>query len=310
MPLRTAPLPRMAGRLSFMRAPVVTLADLRPGMVAALGVPLDSRRGSARQTRFGPTALRETSAYFGSHFSANMQAAMDIDRRRVLEGGLMSGGLVDLGDLCLEGLDGGAADDAIGTAASAIAARGALPLLLGGDLDIVPPALDGLARGQPAGTALVQLGGPSPSAPPGTPALWLGAGAPQALTDPGPAAGPAESAGAAPRRTRQHLGVDDALDERLAAATRGRRSFVVLDLSVLAAHWHGMHEHAPFDALGLRELRPVIASLGHLPLAGFAVTGLEATRSGLSTVKTGQRLILTALLDLLYRCLPAQRAAG
>jgi len=40
VPLRTAPLPRMAGRLSFMRAPVVGLAELRPGMIAALGVPL------------------------------------------------------------------------------------------------------------------------------------------------------------------------------------------------------------------------------------------------------------------------------
>lgn len=328
MPLRTAPLPRMAGHLSFMRAPVLGLADLRPGMVAALGVPRDGRQPGAGLTRFGPTALRETSAYFGSHFSANMQAAMDIDQRRVLQGGLRSGGLADLGDLCLEGLDEPAAEAAIGAAAAAVAQRGALPLLLGGDSGLVGAALKGLSAqvgsaSPGADLALVQLGACDGVAPSGMPQVRLGRGglveasvptaqtAPKAaaqgaLSSDAPSAGPAQGvrdpAGPPP-------GAAQAASARLRAATQGRRVFVAFDLSVLAAPWHGMHDRAGFDGLGLRELRPLMTALGDLPLAGIALTGLDATRNGLSTVKTGQRLMLTALLDLLYRCLLPTRAA-
>jgi agmatinase len=283
MSLRIEPLPRMAGHLSFMRTPRATCADLRPGMVAALGVALDSTRDGAGQTRFGPTALRETSAYFGSHFGSNMKAAMDIDRRRILDGGLKSGQLVDLGDLCVEGLDRLAAEAAIGSAAAAVSRHGALPLLLGGDLDIVPAAMAGLDATLPAATPLIQVGGHLLEDRRGRPVLRLGhAGPLRALPD-------------------------TELTQRIAAVACGRRAFVALDLSAFAAPWHGMHGAAPFDGLGLRDMRRVVATLGQFPIVGIAITGLDATRCALSVVKTGQRLMLTALLDLLYRCMADDR---
>ena len=240
----------------------------------------------------------------------------------------LSGGLADLGDLCLEGLDEPAAEAAIGAAAAAVAQRGALPLLLGGDSGLVGAALKGLSaqvgRTSPgADLALVQLGACDGVAPSGMPQVRLGRGglveasvptaqtAPKtaaqgALSSDAPSAGPAQGvrdpAGPPP-------GAAQAASARLRAATQGRRVFVAFDLSVLAAPWHGMHDRAGFDGLGLRELRPLMTALGDLPLAGIALTGLDATRNGLSTVKTGQRLMLTALLDLLYRCLLPTRAA-
>lgn len=315
MPLRTAALPRMAGLLSFMRAPVVGLAELRPGMIAALGVPLDGCAPGAGLTRFGPTALRETSAYFGSHFSANMQAAMDIDRRRVLQGGLMTGGLVDLGDLCLEGLAPPAAGAAIGSATAAVAARGALPLLLGGDAPLVTAALAGLdthagTGGPGAGLALVQLGTRDCAAPDGVPTVRLGPAGARALASAAQDGPPVRTDAAAAAAAGPSLAAGEAARALLAATAQGRSLFVAFDLSALAAPWHGMNDRAGFDGLGLRELRRAVAALAALPLAGIAITGLDATRSGLSTVKTGQRLILTALLDLLYqRLLPPQAAA-
>jgi hypothetical protein len=52
-----------------------------------------------------------------------------------------------------------------------------------------------------------------------------------------------------------------------------------------------------------------MAILGRLPTDAIAATGLDATRSGLSTVKTGQRLLVTALLDLLYAVIAQVRAS-
>jgi len=292
----------MAGHLAFMRAPRVVLADLAPGMVAALGVARDGTGAWAGQTRFGPTALRETSAYFGSHFSANMKAAMDIDRRRVLQGGMMTGRLVDLGDLAVEHLPATQAQAVIREAVAAVSGRGATALLLGGDLDIVPAALQGAAAGAPAalragGVARVQLGGGVVegewSAAPGVRFHTATAGC---VSD-----GVGRGAGGDELTISWVRQADPVrLRERLQQALQGWPAFVVLDLSVFAAHWHGMHAAAPLTGPGLREVRRLMEALGTLSIAGLAITGLDATRCGLSTVKTGQRLALTAVLDLLY----------
>jgi agmatinase len=296
----------MAGHLSFMRTPCVDIAQLRPGMLAALGIALDSGSPDAGITRFGPTALRETSAYFGSHFSSNMKAAMDIDRRRVLDGGLLSGCLVDLGDLCIEGLCHERAASEIAQAVAAIVSRGAMPLLLGGSLEIATAALDGLDADARDLTVLIQVGGEPIKRDGSKPVAWL---APSTHSE--AAMRPASAfvndltlTSAQLKATRE----DELLDS-LGAWMAGRRAVVVLDLSAFAASWHGMHGAAPFDSLGLRDVRKLMAILGRLPTDAIAVTGLDATRSGLSTVKTGQRLLVTALLDLLYAVIAQVRAS-
>lgn len=307
MPLRIEPLPRMAGHLSFMRTPCVDISQLNPGMVAALGIAMDSSRTGSAITRFGPTALRETSAYFGSHFSSNMKAAMDIDRRRVLDGGLLSGCLVDLGDLCIEALGPQCAASEIARAVAAIASRGALPLLLGGGQDIATAALDGLGSDDADVTALIQIGGESLTAAGSTPVAWLAPAAPSSAVNPRVGARVNDlTLRAEQLKTMQ---ASDLL-ERLVACIGGHRAVVVLDLSAFSASWHGMNGAAPFNGLGLRDVRKLMAILGRLPLAAIAVTGLDATRSGLSIVKTGQRLLVTALLDLLYAVIAQARAAG
>lgn len=298
MPLRREPLPRMAGHLAFMRAPRVGLADLRPGMVAALGVARDGTGPWGGLTRFGPAALRETSAYFGSHFSANMKSAMDIDRRRVLSGGMMGGSLVDLGDLAVEHLPVAQAHVDIRQAVAAVSSLGATALLLGGDLDIVTPAIEGAQAARRAeGVAKVQLGGVY--------AACDGAAVRSVLFHVAQDSRVPHGAGLrqqAVSLTPSWVRTADpaALRGRLQEALQAQAAFVVLDLSVFAAHWHGMHAAAPLEGPGLREVRRLMEVLGTLPIAGLAVTGLDATRCGLSTVKTGQRLALTAMLDLLY----------
>ena len=64
MPLRSAPLPRMAGHLSFMRAKSKTICDVRSGDLAVLGLPFEDTSAPYAGQSLAPRALRETSVYF------------------------------------------------------------------------------------------------------------------------------------------------------------------------------------------------------------------------------------------------------
>jgi agmatinase len=57
---------------------------------------------------------------------------------------------------------------------------------------------------------------------------------------------------------------------------------------------------AGFDGLSLSECRALFRRLGRANIASLSMTGLDPTINGLSLVKTGQRLLLTAILDLIY----------
>lgn len=310
MPLRIEALPRMAGHLTFMRAPVGAVSNLEPGMIAALGIPVDARTDAGGATRFGPFALRETSAYFGSHFASNMKAAMDVDRRRVLDGAVVAGRLVDLGDLGCIGMTAAEQSDAIEGIVAAVVGQGAVPLVLGGDDGVLPAVLAGLAGAGANG------GGTSPLALiafgldvlPG----WRGGPLIHLVPTREPSAEAlrciAESGGFLARSAELRELRATAVMDRLAGAVGGAPVHVALDMSGFAATWHGMHQRAPFDGLSLSEARELLEAIGTLPIAGLSITGLDPTGSGLSVVKTGQRLILTAILDLIYARLDALRS--
>jgi agmatinase len=75
---------------------------------------------------------------------------------------------------------------------------------------------------------------------------------------------------------------------------------VALDASAIASHWHGASAKANFAGLSLSECRQLFRQLGVANIASMSITGLDPTINGLSLVKTGQRLLLTAILDLIY----------
>jgi agmatinase len=199
--------------------------------------------------------------------------------------------------------------DAIEGTVTAVARHGAVPLILGGDDGILPAVLAGLAGAHvdgaaAAGLALVAIGidvlphwrgGPSihlaPSRRPAAEAL----------------AGIAEAGGfLASAAELRALGAP-AVRDRIVRAVHGTSVHVALDMSGFAATWHGMHQRAAFDGLSLGEARELLEAIGTLPVVGLSITGLDPTGSGLSVVKTGQRLILTAVLDLIYARLDALR---
>jgi hypothetical protein len=250
MPLRDTAVPRMAGHLPFMRGPVRQLADVGAGRIAVFGAPIGT---GTQDTTLGPLSLRETSSYFGSHFTSNMKAAMDIDQRRILDSTKVAGRIVDLGDIDF-GRSPVAVEASIAHVASAICRQGALPMMLGGATRHAAPMRRGMEAGLGRSVTLTVLDGE-----------WL------------PSA-----------------------DARL---------LVAIDLASVASTWHGATPRARFSGLSLSDIRKRVRLLGTASLAGIAVTGLEPTRAGLATVKTAQRLVVTAVLDLIYGYLDALRPA-
>ncbi len=287
MSLRIEPLPRMAGHLPFMRGRLVTMNDVEAGMVAAFGVPF---AGDGR-TDLAPVAMRETSAYFGSHFNANMKSAMDIDQRQALRGADMAGLIVDLGDLRPDGATG--FEGPIRQAVADIRKRGAIALLLGGDEACIASACAGLrdSEASSGGIAAILIGT--------VPELLALEGQDLAcvVSSGGPTAGDARVLQLAFHELQQ-------APERAAGSllrhVGTRPIHVALDASAIASHWHGASPAATFDGLSLSQCRFLFRQLGAGQIASLSITGLDPAINGLSTVKTGQRLLLTAILDLIY----------
>jgi formimidoylglutamase len=102
------------------------------GCTVVLGLPYDGGIPSRPGARFGPGALREALARFGT-----------------FDGEREVGPAVDLGDLALPPMSGGDAHRRIREAAQRLFAAGARPVFLGGDHGCTGSVLQGLAAARP-----------------------------------------------------------------------------------------------------------------------------------------------------------------
>ena len=295
MPLRTAPLPRMAGHLTFMRVGQAAIDALTTGRIGLVGIPREDTDTRATGARFGPNAIRETSVYFGWHANPQYSRPVAVGDRSTIDTSSIQARLFDLGDIPVGGLTAEAGDNLIRATLRQIASSGASALVLGGDKGIAAPALEGVAAETPA--ARVQIGGFAGAPGPGGPVLCF---APRRIAS----AEASPDRGASGQRTvsaRQLAGLDATAISRMAQRAADDRPLAVhLDISALNSCWHGASDMPRFDGLTLSGLRRLLTGLGRLPVAILVVTGLNPTLSGLGTVKTGQRLLVTALLD--YIC--------
>ena len=325
MPLRTAPLPRMAGDLTFMRSRRATLEELNAENLAVLGAPIEDNVGRKSGTRFAPTALRETSVYFGWHANPQFSHPVDIDIRVPIDTSEMHDRLVDIGDIPLEGVPTETAATSIGAAMNDARRSGASIIVLGGDDSIVEPAIASAGDGQPIG--FLQMGGRFPAGEPDktdegtTPRCPL-----ETLLRSGDVVPPTSALLAAPGR----IGLEFAESFRASGGqiwtasevSRARAGsierlardiaddigplHVHFDVSAIRASLHGMSEHPQFGALNLPDLQKALGEIGRVPVASLIVTGLNPTLSGLSVVKTGLRL--TVLLAYIYSRLGLEAA--
>jgi formiminoglutamase len=136
--LRAAPDPRDPRAPSLL---VPWSGEALEGRTVVVGFPYDGGIPSRPGARFGPRAIREALASFGT-----------FDGERELET------VVDLGDAALPGMNGADAHAAVEEAARRVFAAGARPVFLGGDHGITGSIVRGLAAARPqAALALVSV---------------------------------------------------------------------------------------------------------------------------------------------------------
>ncbi|HEX6040498.1 formimidoylglutamase [Longimicrobium sp.] len=111
------------------------------GRTVVLGFPYDGGIPSRPGARFGPRAIREALASFGSH-----DGEKDVTP------------VLDLGDVALPQMNGADAHAKVQEAARQVFASGALPVFLGGDHGITGSIVRGLADARPhIGLALMNI---------------------------------------------------------------------------------------------------------------------------------------------------------
>ena len=335
MPLRNAPLPRMAGDLTFMRSRRATLDELHSQNLAILGAPTEDNVGRKSGTRFAPTALRETSVYFGWHANPQFSHPVDINVRVPIDTSQMHGRLVDIGDFALQGMPQASVAQAIRSTMQQIAGTNASVILLGGDDSIVSPAIAGVAQGRPVG--FIQVGGQLPGTVsgvvPGAVSGELGAisagqcSLAHLLSDRHVIPGTTAAIACADRTSVEFmqgfqragglmLSAADVLHARAGVIEQTARRLideagslhVHFDVSAFRPSLHGMSERPSLGGLTLPDLQRMLGEIGRVPVSTLIVTGLNPTLSGLSVVKTGLRLTVTALLAYIYSRLDLAQA--
>lgn len=303
MSLRRAPLPRMAGHLTFMRARHVPLDRVPEDGIAILGVPMETPGSRRAGQRFAPMALRETSVYFGWHANAQFSHPVDVDARTAIDARSVDARMVDLGDVATRGRSlTDVAEDAADVLAH-VRRRRATLLVLAGDPAIVAPLLSRAAGGP---SRYVQFGGalegsdaPLAALAPHLQGRWTAAA---------PASAPSVEFWRSASATGAMILSDGEAEamgrcewaERLARCRGGSGLDANVDLSAVDGRWHGAVWPPRSGGLSLAALGRAMAALGALRPQAVVLTGLNPTLSGLARVKTGQRLFVTAVLSFIY----------
>ena len=316
MPLRNAPLPRMAGHLSFMRSVRAKVEDLSSGTLAVIGVPMEGSKNLKSGARFSPLSIRETSVYFGWYANPQFSNPINIDEHEVFDTSSINERLFDLGDIPILGQTKLKAEELINHSIAQVYNRNATSIVLGGDSTIIAPVSRGIANGN--SVAYIQIGGKTP----GTSNTKLDHHSSLALdsllasgevkladtTILAPAENPTveflqELSGAGAKifssRQLKDMSSKEIADLSLTLSNRELPVIVNLDLSSVSSELHGMSEQPVFSGMNLKLLRQVLVALASAPIATLILTGHNPTINGLSVVKTGQRLIVTALVGYL-----------
>ena len=270
MPLRSAPLPRMAGHLSFMRAQTKSNCDVRPGDLAVLGIPFEDTSAPYAGQSLAPRALRETSVYFGWHANPQFSHPVDIDARQDIQTDGLHERLCDLGDIS-PGPDE-AIHAALRAATNQISRNGACAVILGGSDRLSETVQSALSKCQTA-----QLGG-----------------SPRDARD--------FHIAPLPNGGGTTCNLDTAA--QLAAFSEWRDVskplFVRFDLSVFETSLSALCDRPRLGGCNLGTVVQWLELLGQHEVSAIMLTGLNPSRPGMGVVKVGQRLMVTALLAFIY----------
>lgn len=133
-----------AGLKTFLKAPAVDVADVGDADAAVLGVPFDGAVSNRPGARYGPGAVREASAWW-AYLSGYKGGLTNIRTGEGIDFGDLA--LVDAGDVPVFPMDHETTADSVAAHVATVAARGAMPVLIGGDHYCTFPAFRGFAEG-------------------------------------------------------------------------------------------------------------------------------------------------------------------
>jgi agmatinase len=270
MPLRSAPLPRMAGHLSFMRAQTKAIREVKPGDLAVLGVPFEDTSAPKAGQSLAPRALRETSVYFGWHANPQFSHPVDIDVRQDIQTDGLHERLCDLGDIS-SGPEG-EIHAALRAATSQISSNRACAIILGGSDRLSETVQGALPECQTA-----QLGGMPHDV---------------------------RHFHVAPLPNGKGITYNPDTNSQLTAFSQWRDVskplFVRFDLSVFETSLSALCDRPRLRVCDLDTVVQWLGVLGQHEVRAIMLTGLNPTRPGMGVVKVGQRLMVTALLAFIY----------
>ncbi|PSL13484.1 arginase family protein [Shimia abyssi] len=270
MPLRSAPLPRMAGHLSFMRSQTKAISDVGSGDLAVMGIPFEDTSAPHAGQSLAPRALRETSVYFGWHANPQFSHPVDIDARQDISTDGLHERLCDIGDIA-PGSEG-AIHAALKAATRQISDNGACAIILGGSDRMSETVQSALSHCQTA-----QLGCRPVDARDFHIAPLPNEGGTTCTLDP-----------AAHRA---------AFCEWRDAS---KPLFVRFDLSVFETSLSALCDQPRLGGCDLETVVQWLELLGQHDVSAIMLTGLNPNRPGMGVVKVGQRLMVTALLAFIY----------
>ncbi len=316
MSLRTGPIPRMAGDLTFMRSHRGELTELNDKSLAIIGIPMEDNVGLSSGYRMSPQALRETSVYFGWQANPQFSHPVDVDARKQIDTSSIHDRTVDLGDVPVEGLSRSVADNLVSDVLNAVRQRGASIIALSGDERSVRTVLETQSNSEKL--SFIQIGGHTPTSLSQETILdrseigsLIGNGtllakntaflAPlsmspyEFLTQYRGQGGQVISA-----KQLSNISMPEFREFRLALTENTDSLVVNLDLSAFASPLHGMSSKRRFNGVSVASLQSVMTEIGQSPVSTLIVTGMNPTVNGMSVVKTGQRLLVTVLLGYIY----------
>jgi agmatinase len=134
--------PSYAGGATYCRCPAGVVELLRKGQIAVVGAPLDDGCSTRPGARFGPRAIRQADDGSGAP-RARRHLDHAVHPFQVLD-------VVDLGDLPFVAGDPGYNLDLVEDTMGAIAQRGAVPVLLGGDHSLARASVAGVSAARVA----------------------------------------------------------------------------------------------------------------------------------------------------------------
>ena len=123
--------------LGVPRADLANAASYAEADAVIIGAPFDGGTSHRPGARFGPSAIRSTDDL--SHDGSRPHLALGVDPLKDLR-------VVDVGDVNMPPGDSLAALTALENTVAAVAASGAIPIILGGDHSIAWPDVTGVAR--------------------------------------------------------------------------------------------------------------------------------------------------------------------